>query len=71
MKLRSIPNLYRKKTVLKITTRPALALTAVSAMAYCAPLKAADPEYRLTIQDHRFSPEETIEPAGKRLKLAI
>ncbi len=57
--------------MLKIKTRLALALTAISVMAFSAPLKAADPEYRLTIHDHRFSPEETIVPTGKRLKLVV
>ena len=71
MKLRRIRNGEQEKTLLKNTTGLALALTALTVVAYSTPLKAADPEYRLAIQDHRFSPEETIVPAGKRLKLVI
>ena len=32
---------------------------------------AADPEYVLTIKDHRFTPSELRVPAGKKLRLTI
>jgi plastocyanin len=35
------------------------------------PAMAADGEYALTIQDHRFQPAELVVPAGKKIKLAV
>jgi hypothetical protein len=32
---------------------------------------AADPEFTLTIRDHRFDPAELRVPAGKKIKLVI
>ena len=32
---------------------------------------AADPEYQLTIRDHRFDPPELRVPAGKKIKIII
>jgi hypothetical protein len=32
---------------------------------------AADPEFNLTIRDHRFEPAELRVPAGKKIKLII
>ena len=32
---------------------------------------AADPEYVLTIKDHRFTPSELRVPAGKKIRLTI
>jgi len=32
---------------------------------------AADADYRLVIQDHRFQPAELTVPSGKKIKLAI
>lgn len=32
---------------------------------------AADPEFNLTIRDHRFEPAELRVPAGKKIKLVI
>ncbi len=32
---------------------------------------AADPEYTLTIRDHRFEPPELRVPAGKKIRLTI
>lgn len=49
---------------------PALAL-AIAAM-LCAPAAmAADGEYALTIQDHRFQPTELVVPAGKKIRLSV
>jgi plastocyanin len=36
-----------------------------------APARAADDEYRLVIQDHKFQPAEIAVPAGKKVKLVI
>ena len=36
-----------------------------------APAFAADDEFRLVIQDHRFQPAEVIVPAGKKVKLIV
>ena len=32
---------------------------------------AADPEFQLSIQDHKFEPAELHVPAGKRIKLIV
>src|SRR5215212_2817728 len=32
---------------------------------------AADPEFTLTIKDHRFQPEELTVPAGQKVKLIV
>lgn len=32
---------------------------------------AADHEAKLTLQNHRFSPEELVVPAGKKVKLVV
>ena len=32
---------------------------------------AADPEFTLTIKDHRFQPTELTVPAGKKIKLIV
>ena len=36
-----------------------------------APVLAADDEFRLVIQEHRFQPAEVIVPAGKKVKLIV
>lgn len=46
----------------------ALALAAVFA---APPARAADPEYRLVIKDHRFTPTELTVPAGRKVKLVV
>lgn len=33
--------------------------------------QAADPELKLTLKDHRFSPTELVVPAGQKLKLIV
>jgi plastocyanin len=35
------------------------------------PVLAADDEFRIAIQDHKFEPAEVVVPAGKKLKLVI
>lgn len=52
-------------------TSPAVFALATAAMV-CAPAAmAADGEYALTIQDHRFQPAELVIPAGKKIKLSV
>lgn len=34
-------------------------------------LSAAESDYQLVIQDHRFQPVELVVPAGKKIKLSI
>ena len=48
----------------------ALALATVSLLCTTAAL-AADGEYALAIQDHRFQPAELVIPAGKKIKLSV
>lgn len=49
----------------------AVAALATAAMV-CAPAAwAADGEYALTIQDHRFQPAELVIPAGKKIRLSV
>ena len=38
---------------------------------FSAPLLAAEPEYKLVIKDHKFTPEEIVIPAGKKVKIQI
>lgn len=33
--------------------------------------QGADPELKLTLKDHRFSPTELVVPAGQKLKLIV
>ncbi|PWB46884.1 MAG: hypothetical protein C3F18_12335 [Nitrosomonadales bacterium] len=40
-------------------------------MFFSAAATAADNEYRLIIQDHRFQPAELVVPAGKKIRLAV
>ena len=35
------------------------------------PAAAADDEFKLVIQDHRFQPAELVVPAGKKVKLVV
>lgn len=41
------------------------------ALTVALPVAAADVEMKLTIQNHRFSPEELVVPAGKKVKLLV
>ena len=52
-------------------TFPTVFALATAAMV-CAPAAmAADGEYALIIQDHRFQPAELVVPAGKKIKLSV
>lgn len=53
---------YRQSAVFALATASLLCATAAL---------AADGEYALTIQDHRFQPAELVVPAGKKIKLSV
>jgi plastocyanin len=44
---------------------------ATAAMLCVTTAMAADGEYALAIQDHRFQPAELVIPAGKKIKLSV
>jgi plastocyanin len=46
-------------------------LALVTCVAVALPVVAADDEFRLVIQDHKFQPNEVIVPAGKKVKLIV
>jgi hypothetical protein len=60
-KLRLSP-LYRQTTATALVAAAMLGPTAAM---------AADGEYALIIQDHRFQPAELVIPAGKKIKLSV
>jgi len=51
--------------------RTLLALAAVAAALFFAPVGAKADDYTLTIKDHRFTPTEIKVPANKRVKLTV
>ena len=51
--------------------RTSICAVLIAAMACTAPACAAEELYAVTIQDHRFSPEEIRVPSGKKVKLVI
>jgi plastocyanin len=51
--------------------RLATVLALVTCVAVALPVAAADDEFKLVIQDHKFQPTELIVPAGKKVKLVI
>ena len=55
--------------LLPLRLSAAFALAAV--LVAPAPAHAADDEFKLIIEDHRFQPAEVIVPAGKKIKLVI
>jgi plastocyanin len=44
---------------------------AVLLFAACLPAAAADDEFKLVIQDHKFDPAELVVPSGVKVKLVI
>jgi hypothetical protein len=48
-----------------------LALAAALCLLAAAPVQAADDEFRLVLQDHRFQPDELVLPAGKKVTLVV
>jgi plastocyanin len=51
--------------------RLATALLLVACLPVTLPAAAADDEFKLMIQDHRFQPAELVVPAGKKVKLVV
>ena len=51
--------------------RLATVLAFLACVAAALPVAAADDEFKLVIQDHKFQPTELIVPAGKKVKLVI
>jgi uncharacterized protein (DUF2141 family) len=51
--------------------RLACALALATSLLVCAPAQAAEDEFTLVIQDHKFQPTEVVVPAGKKVKLVI
>jgi hypothetical protein len=49
----------------------AAAFAFASCLLFCAPARAADDEYKLVIENHKFEPVEVVVPAGKKIKLVI
>jgi len=53
----------------------ALSLNAALSVAFLllapVPASAAEDEYKLVIQDHKFQPTELVVPAGKKVKLVV
>jgi plastocyanin len=49
----------------------AVALAFACCLSVSVPAGAADDEYKLVIQDHKFQPAEVVVPAGKKIKLVI
>src|SRR5664279_5222155 len=48
-----------------------IALLALLAALAAAPAQAADDQFTIVIQDHRFDPPELVVPAGKKIKLVV
>src|SRR4029450_10198404 len=51
--------------------RIAASFALVACLAAAPAIAAADDEFRLVIQDHKFQPAEVVVPAGKKVKLVI
>jgi hypothetical protein len=49
----------------------ARAFALVVTLCFAWPAIAADEEFKLVIQDHRFLPTELVVPAGKKVKLVV
>jgi plastocyanin len=50
---------------------PLLAVLAALAVLGASPAFAADDEFKIVIENHKFEPSEVIVPAGKKVKLVI
>ncbi len=49
----------------------AFAVVAALGVALLGSARADEPVFEITIKDHRFEPEETVVPAGEKVKLVI
>jgi plastocyanin len=50
---------------------PRLLAPALLCLLLAAPARAADDEFKLVIENHKFEPAELVVPAGKKVKLAV
>jgi len=48
-----------------------LLASALLCLAFAIPAQAAEDEFKLVIENHRFEPAELVVPAGKRVKLVV
>jgi plastocyanin len=48
-----------------------IVLSAIVALVPLVAIAADEPEFKLTIHDHRFSPAELVIPANTRIKLVV
>lgn len=48
-----------------------LPLAALFALLLAAPAQAAEDDFKLVIENHRFEPPELVVPAGKKVKLIV
>ena len=50
---------------------PRLLAPALLCLLLAAPARAADDEFKLVIENHRFEPAELVVPAGRKVKLVV
>lgn len=50
---------------------PRLLASALLCLLLAAPARAADDEFKLVIENHKFEPAELVVPAGKKVKLVV
>lgn len=48
-----------------------IALTLLASVGFGVPARAEDPQFTLTIKDHRFTPAELLVPANTKIKLVV
>ena len=51
--------------------RMAIALAFAASLSAAFPAAAADDEFKLVIEDHKFQPAELVLPAGMKVKLVV
>ena len=54
-----------------LAPRFAVTIALAIGLVICAPAQAADDEFKLVIENHKFEPVEVVVPAGKKIKLVI
>ncbi len=54
-----------------MTVIPRLLAPALLCLLLAAPARAADDEFKLVIENHKFEPAELVIPAGKKVKLIV
>ena len=53
------------------SVRPFPMLAFAAFLGFALPVAAADDEFKIVIQDHKFQPTEVVIPAGKKVKLVV